>query len=118
MIVAAACSDLLIVGVDACANGSGLPKVEGCAGHVPHLTSHDQRTVHRGERVGIDHRDMVVDIALACQVEVAVIGQVDDRRRVAGRMVIKTHLVVIVQAEPHRRFQRARIMIFTVRAVV
>ena len=55
VVVALAELDLLVVGVDARADGSRLAEVERRARDRPQLAGRDQRRVHRRVPVGVDH---------------------------------------------------------------
>ena len=105
MVVAFAELDLLIVGIDARADGGGLGEIERRAGDGLQFAGGDQVGVHGGEAVGIDHDFVAQDVAfaLAGEVEVGVVGQVDDGRLVGGGGVVDLELVLRGERVDHLR---------------
>ena len=81
MVVAAAELELRVVCVDACADGRGLAEVERRAFDRPQLAGRDQACSSTGVNWSALSISLVAeDVAVACagQVEVGVVGQVDD----------------------------------------
>ena len=87
MIVAQAAAQLFVVGLDARADGRGLPEVEGGAGDGPQAIQRDRFTV---DLVAKD-----VAVSRAPQIEVAVLGQVDDRVLVRRGFDLQPEFVVV-----------------------
>ena len=67
------------------------------------LAGRDQRAVDRRVAVRLDHQLVPEHVAAARQVEVGVLGQVDRRRLVGGRVIVDDQLVAIGQlvGDPH-----------------
>ena len=84
------------------------------------LARRDQAVVDRREPVGGDHQLVAEDVAraVAGQVEVAVVGQVDRRRLVGRRGVVDPQLVLVGQRVDDRDVEVARIAFLAVRAEV
>ena len=86
---------LLIVGIDARADGGGFAKVEGRAGDVAQLSSRNQAGIHGSELVGGNHQLVGENVAvtLAGEIEVGVIGEIDDGFFVGGGGIIDVQSV-------------------------
>ena len=82
--------DLLVVGIDARANGGGLRKVERSAIDGLQFTGGNQAGIDRREFRSVQREHVAEDVAfaLAGEIEVGVIGEVDDGVFVGGRGVI------------------------------
>ena len=80
--------------------GVGVVKSNGVPFDRLDLAGRDQRVVDRRVVVGGDHQLVVEDraVALAGEVEVAVVGQVDRRRLVGRGDVVDLQLVVVGRA--------------------
>ncbi len=76
--------------------------------------------VGRGEAVGGDHHDLVEDeaVALAREIEVAVVGEVDRRRLVGRRRVVQAQFVRVGERVDHRHVERPRVPLVAVRAAM
>ena len=101
VVVAAAALQLLVGRVDARADRCRLAEVERRAVDRLHLAGRDQRRVDRREAVGLELQLVAEDraLALAGQVEVGVVREVDDRRRVGRRRVVDDEPAVRRAAE-------------------
>ena len=96
MVVAAAKLQLLVVLADARADGGGVGEIEGRARDGAQLAGGNEACVDGREAVGED-RDLVVEDvagAGAGQVEIGVVGQVDDGVLVGGGGVFDAQLVL------------------------
>ena len=121
VVVAAAEDDLLRAGVaDPLADRVRRREVERRAGHRRDLAGRDRGRVDR--RVVGGHQLQLVVVgaagALAGEVEVGVVGQVDDRRRVGRRVVVDPQLVVVGQGVGDLDLERAGVALLAVRAGV
>ena len=99
MVVAQAEFNLLVVRIHPCADGCGLPKVEGRSFHRAKFAGRDEGFVHGSEFIRSNHQLMAEDVALAgsFQVEIGVIGQVEDGRLVGRGFVFDEQFVFIVE---------------------
>src|SRR6476620_9648059 len=90
VVVAVAERELWVVVADAGADRVRGAEVEGCAIDRGDLAGRDQSLVGRGEMVGVEGQLVAEDRAgaFACEVEIGVVGQVDDGRRVGGGAVV------------------------------
>jgi hypothetical protein len=73
------------------ADWHGRTEVERCASDRIERASRDQRCVDRGVALGGDGQQVMVDAAaaFATEMEIAVVGQIQDRRLVRGRTVVE-----------------------------
>jgi len=91
VVVTVAEFDLLVCAiVDAGADGGGLTEIEGCAADGIYLTGGDQRGIDGGVIAGVYLEGMVVDgaAALAVQVEIRVIGEVQNGGFVGAGVIL------------------------------
>ena len=102
VVVALAELELLVVLVDAGADGGGLAEVKRRAVHGRQFAGRDQGAVHRGVSVGGDHDDVAEDVAFAGEIEIGVLGQVDDGVLVGGGGVFEAQRVVVGQRVERR----------------
>src|SRR6266545_1378203 len=122
VVVAAADHELRVAVADARADGGRVPEVEGGAPEVGDLAGRDQRRVDRGVVAGVDPQLVAVDVAgaLAGQVPVVVVGEVDDRLEVAVadevRTVVHADLVLVGQRVGDLARQGARVALVAVGA--
>ena len=86
--------------------------------HRNDVPSRNQLVIGECVTVGVQPQFMGRQIAVAPQVEVGVVGHVDDGRPVGARRVVESQLVVIGQRIGHRRGHVAGITVFTVDAQV
>ncbi len=86
VIVAVAELQLLIIRFDALADRDRLAEIEWRAGDGAKLAGGDERGVDPRETVGMDGDDVAENIAIAFQIEVGMIGEVEDRVFVGGRL--------------------------------
>src|SRR5439155_16312492 len=82
------------------------------------LPSRDERLVGRGVPGGGDHHLMVEDRAkvVAGEVEVTVVGEVDRRHPVRGRLVVEAQLITVGEGAGDRNGEVAGIALLAVRA--
>ena len=120
VVVAPAEFNLLVIGVDARPNGCGLAEVKWSAFDLPQFAGGNQRVVHRSEPVGVDLNLVLQDVALALagEIEVRVVGEIQHRVFVGGRGVVDLQLVRVGQRVGHFRGQLARIALLAIRADV
>ena len=109
--------DLGVLGAQRGTERTGLAEVERRAGDGCVTVERDPRRVDRGELVGLHHQHVLVDRpgALAVQVEVGVVGQVDDGGGVSGRLHQHLHGVALDPIGDRRRHRPGESLV-TVRA--
>jgi len=110
VVVAFSVTELHVFRLDVPADGFFRSEVEGRSLHGPDFPCGDERAVHWRVAVSEDLQMMVKDAAgsLAVQVEVGVVGQVDDRFAVRGGLVVYGQPVVGQQAVGHLHGDVAR----------
>ena len=81
MVVTAAEFQLLVGAVDSLSDGVRLAEIERSALDFTQLAGRDQGGVHGGEAIGVEHDSVFQDVTLALsgQVEVGMVGEVQDR---------------------------------------
>lgn len=86
MVVAVAKYQLLVVIVDALADGRWLAKIEWSAGDVAQFAGGNRARVDRGESAGVELEMMGQDgtAAGSSEIEIRVIGEIEDRSLVCG----------------------------------
>ena len=92
------------------ANRCWFGKVQRRAFHRRDLTCREQLRIGHCVLVCIDPQFVIGHAAIARQIEIRVVAQVDDRRLVGRRRVIETQFVVIRERVSHSRGQVARIV--------
>src|SRR6478672_6179312 len=99
VIVAAAVLQLDVVGVDACADWRWCAEIERGLRDLHQLAGGDERRVHRDDLAGGDGEHVAEDVAraVAGEVPVGVVGEVDRRRLVGGGLVVDRDLVAVVE---------------------
>src|SRR5438034_8743942 len=90
VIVAGREAQLLVAGIDARADRRGVPEIERRAVDGCEIARGDQRRAYRREPIGVDRQAVAEDVAvaLAREVEVAVLRHVDRRGAIAGGVVL------------------------------
>ncbi len=73
--------------------GVGLGEVEGRAGDRRELAGGDELGVDGGVAAGVEHEGVAEDVAGAGEIEVGVVGEVDDGGLVGGGGVVDAQLV-------------------------
>src|SRR5215212_2361860 len=119
VVVAAADLELLeAVVADALADPGRAGEVHRRAGHRVDRPGGDQGGVDRGVVAGPQEQLVVVDVARALtgQVPVGVVGQVDDRGGVGGRLVAHAQGVAVVEGVGDGGVQGARVVLLAVGA--
>ena len=118
MVVAAAEHQLLVVLADPLPDRVRPGEVERRAGHRRDLPGRDQRLVDRRVAARVQLQRVVVDRphALARQVPVGVVGEVDDRGLVRRRGVVHLEVVALVERVVDLHLQRAGIAALAVGA--
>ncbi len=98
MIVTVAQFQLLVVLVDARADGGGLTKIKRRSVDGPEFASRNERRIHGCEAIRFDLDLVSKSIPVAGEIEVGMLGQVDNGRLVSGRGNIHAQAVGFVQA--------------------
>ena len=82
--------NLLFVGTESLADQLAETEIEGCPGHRAELPDGDERGIDRGKGAGIDLQAMGFDraVAFARQIEIRMVGEIDDRGFVGGGAVV------------------------------
>ena len=96
VIVAAGEAELLVIVVDARADAFGGGEIEGRALHRPQLAGRDELRIHRREARGSYLEGVTENVAdaRAGEIEVAVLGEIDRRRRIGCRKEVDDDLAV------------------------
>ena len=76
MVVPVSKFQLLIIRVDPRADGRWLAEIERCAFNFPQFTGWNQRAINRRKLIGVDRHYVLEDVALAGQVEIGVVREV------------------------------------------
>src|SRR5690606_19907823 len=97
VIVTPAVVELRVSLIDAPANPGWPGEIEGGAGYRPDFTGRDQTLINWGEMIGGQHQLVIEDVALTGpgQVEVGVVGQVDDGILIGAGGVVDFEGVVV-----------------------
>ena len=106
--------------LDAIADSRRLAEIERRAGDVRDLAGGNEFIIGRRVLVGMDRQDVVQHgvTAMAGQIEIAVVGQVDRRRPVGRCLVANGEPVLIAEQIPHGDGQVAGIPFLPVRTGV
>ena len=99
----------------------GFAEIERGPGDVPEFSGRDQRRVDRGVSVGIYRQSMGHDVRIAVfarQVEIAVIGDIDDRRLIRLRLVFDCEHVIVAERVDRADVELAGVTAGPVRARV
>ena len=117
VVVAIAVVQLQVVVVDALTDSGRLIEIEWRACHSHQFTGGDKQTVDRGDGVGADGEDVVVDGAAAFpfQVEETVMREVDHCGAVGGGTICDFEFVVSRKGIGHGDFQIAGVSFSAVR---
>src|SRR5262249_34274585 len=112
VVVATGDRDLIVARTDC----GGLAEIEGRAFNRLELAGRNQRGVNRSVAIRIELEDFVENVAASRpgEIEVAVVGQVNGRGLVGGRVMGWVERVGLCQFVSHARGERAGIAFFTV----
>lgn len=90
MIIAKRGQKLLIPLADAGADRVRRPEIERRAGNVSHLSGGNELCIDRREPLGGEHHFVFKDVGTRCtaQVEIGVIGEIDDGRSVGFGAIV------------------------------
>ena len=120
MVVALSIEQLLVIGLDVLADWLGGAKIERRAGDILQTAVRQQFFVDR--RIRIRHQLQLVSqdgaAVVARDVEIGMIGQVDDRVLVRHGIIGNIDALVCCQRVGHGAVQIARVAGFTVRTVI
>ena len=120
MIISATQRDLLVLGVDSLADRMRSAEIERSALDAAQLAGRDEAFVDRRELVSVDRHLVAEDIAFtrAREVEIGMVGQVDDRVLVGCGGVVDLELVIVGPGVHHGAGQVAGIAFLAVLAQV
>ena len=98
---------MLFVLIDARADGQLFAKIERCARDVAEFAGGNQAGIDGSELVGLNYQQVAENIAgaLAGEIEIRVVGEIDDGFLVAGRGISDPQCVRIRQGVDHTHFQ-------------
>ncbi len=117
MVIALAENDLLVIAGICIADALCVAQIEGSAGNITHFAGGDAACINNGEGVGIDLHGVIQNglaACLACQVEVAVVGQVAQGVLIGDGLVADHQLVVIGEGVGHHNVQLAGVVFLAV----
>src|SRR5262245_43223995 len=116
VVVTAGAGNLRVAGADR----GRLAEIEGRAGYRLQLAGRNQRGIDRGVAIGVELQDFAKNVAAAraAQIEVAVVGEIDDGGLVGRDPIGEPQRVVVGQLVGDARSQRAGIAFFAVFADV
>jgi hypothetical protein len=120
VVIAVAEQELLVLFTDPRSDGAWLTEIHRQAFDGTNLAGRDEALVDRCEMVGIDLYLVAKDVAAACpsQVEVGVVGQIDDGRFVGRGSIIDAELVVLGEGVVDCDLEPSRIALVAVQADV
>ena len=109
---------LLIIVIDARADGRGPSEIQGRALDRAQFSGRNQGRVNRRETVGVDHELVPQNVAAAFagQVEVAVMGKIEGCGFVGDGMLVQNELILIGQGVSDLDLEVAGIAFFAIRA--
>ena len=104
VVIAALQVQRLLVSLNVLTNGLGHPEVHGGAPHAAHFTGGDALGIGNAEGAGGQHQQLVyggLSVCFACQIEIAVVGEVKDGVPVAHSIIGNVQAAGFVQAVGH-----------------
>jgi len=114
VVVASGNLELLVLGIDARSDGSGSPKVKGSSLDGSEFSRGNERGIHGNELVCKDLHGMVQDGVLSTEIEVSVVGQVDDGGLVGGSIVIDPEGLVLSKSVSDANVQSSGIALLSI----
>lgn len=105
--------------VNAVADGGRCTEIKRRALHIEHLASDGDIGINSGELVGVKGKHLVKAVlgAVATEVEVAVVGEVEDRSLVGGGLILDLQCVIVGEGVGYLHLNVAGIAVLAVRTL-
>ena len=121
VVVVAVAIDYLLVAliVDAVTDSGGSAEVEGCALHIERLAGNGDIGINGGELVSVKGKHLVEAVlgAVATEVEVAVVGEVEDGSLVGGCLILDLQCVIFGEGVGYLHLDIAGVAVLAIRAL-
>ncbi len=110
VVVAVRKMQLVVIRFDIRADFFLLCKIKGRSGNLPDLTGRDRKLICRGKGIRVDPDLLVQDgaCAVSCEIEIGVIGRIDDCSLVGRRLISDLQGILLSQRVRDREFQISR----------